>query len=258
MLLRKEVQLLYTLGKDYFGNWGHIIDAGCFLGGSTVALAQGVLNNPTYQRNPRHGVIHSYDQFAVESYTVPRFFPEGTPLGSSFEATYRKNIADVADLVDVCAGDICQYGRFDEPIEILFIDVAKHWVLNDFVVWAFFPALVPQQSVVIQQDYLYEHWNGWLLVTMEYFADYFEILDHTDRNSVVFGYTRRIPDSMLKRNVVQSMSLKEITDLCDRAIGRFSGEQKQIMTKSREHLIGLLQSVAWPPDTGSSIAGTLT
>ena len=40
--------------------------------------------------------------------------------------------------------------------EVLFIDLAKDWSINDHVARLFFPSLIPGQSVVIQQDYVHE------------------------------------------------------------------------------------------------------
>ena len=31
MLMKEELKLLFSLGKDYFSCQGHIVDAGCFL-----------------------------------------------------------------------------------------------------------------------------------------------------------------------------------------------------------------------------------
>ena len=41
------------------------------------------------------------------------------------------------------------------PIEILFIDLAKSWDLNRWVLTKTFPRLIPGHSVVIQQDWVH-------------------------------------------------------------------------------------------------------
>ena len=246
MLMRIEQQLLFGLARDYFCNAGDIVDAGCFLGGSTLALAHGLLGNPNWLRNRRYRVIHSYDLFVVEPWTIGVYFPPETPLGTGFEPAYRENIAEVAHLVDVRAGDITASGPPAEPVEILFVDCAKHWVVNDYIVRAFFPLLVSGRSLVIQQDYLYPIYTGWLPVTMEYFSEYFEIVDHTELNSVVFRYRKRIPDVLLQQNLIQNMSTAEMRRLADAAIARFPGrQQREILEKSRDHLQGWLARLNW-------------
>jgi hypothetical protein len=245
MLMPKEQQLLYGLARDHFRNEGLIVDAGCFLGGSTLALATGVRANPCFQSAPRHDVIHSYDRFAVEPWMIGRYFPEGTPAAVSFEEAFRENIRQFADLVAVHPGDVRQAPVSNEPIEILFIDLAKHWKVSDYVVRSFFPRLVPGHSIVIQQDYLFREWNGWLHVTMEYFSEFFEPVDHTELNSVAFLYTRAAPPEAFARNVIQSMSREEMRSLADSAIARFGPAQQKVLRESQDHFHRLLRDAGW-------------
>jgi len=246
MLMKTEQQLLYSLAKDYFKAEGCIVDAGCFLGGSTVPLALGVQENPHFQAAPRKPIIHSYDLFVVEPWTIGIYFPKGTPLGTSFLPIYEQNISGIADLVKVNAGDVMEADLPREPIEILFIDLAKHWTVNDYVVKNFFGRLIPGHSIVIQQDYLYHTWTGWLPVTMEYFADYFEIVDHTEKNSVAFFYHTEIPAEKLQIDVIQSLTKAQILELANKNIARFSGLQKDILTRSRDQFQEMLAEENWP------------
>lgn len=245
MLIPTELQLLHGLARDHFRNEGVIVDAGCFLGGSTLALASGVRANPRFQAAPRRDVIHSYDFFAVEPWTIGRYFPEGTPAASSFEAAFRENITPFADLVAVHPGNVIQAPVPDEPIEVLFIDLAKHWKVSDYVVRAFFPRLVPGHSVVIQQDYLFREWNGWLPVTMEYFSEFFEPVDHTEINSVAFLYARAAPPEAFARNVIESLSRTEMRSLADRAMARFGPAQQKVLRESQDHFHTLLRAANW-------------
>jgi hypothetical protein len=247
MLMLTEQQLLYSLASESFENKGCIVDAGCFLGGSTLAIAQGVRDNLAYKTNPRGAVIHSYDLFVVEPWTIGIYFPKDTPLGTSFEPIYRQNTAAFSDLINVHPGDVTKAKLPEDDIEILFIDLAKHWTVNDYVVKAFFPKLIPGKSVVIQQDYLFHTWTGWLPVTMEYFSEYFEIVDHTEMNSVAFLYRKQIPADRLKIDVIASLNRREILDLANRAIARFSGDvQRDILTKSRDQFQEMLLAANWP------------
>jgi len=245
MLMSTEQQLLHGLARDHFRNEGVIIDAGCFLGGSTLALASGVRANPHFRADPRRDVIHTYDLFAVEAWTIGRYFPEGTPESMSFEPAFRRNIAPFADLVAVHPGDVTRSPVPDAPIEVLFIDLAKRWSVSDYVVRAFFPRLIPGRSVVIQQDYIYGSWNGWLAVTMEYFSKFFQLIDHTEYNSAVFLYSRAAPSEAFARDVIRSLSRAEIRMLADRAIARFAPAQQTILRESQDHFQSLLQAAGW-------------
>jgi hypothetical protein len=246
MLLLTEQQLLYSLASEYFENKGSIVDAGCFLGGSTLALAQGLRDNPAYRKNPRGALIHSYDLFVVEPWTIGIYFPKGTPLGTSFEPIFRKNTKAFSDLITIHGGDVTKAELPEGEIEILFIDLAKHWLVNDYVVKAFFPKLIPGKSIVIQQDYLFHTWTGWLPVTMEYFSEYFEIVDHTEKNSVVFLYKKQIPAGQLAIDLIQSLTRGQMLELANRAIARFSGLQAEILVKSRDQFQNMLASINWP------------
>lgn len=246
MLMKTEQQMLYALARDYFQNKGCIVDGGCFLGGSTLPLAHGLMKNDKFRETPKEKVIRSYDLFTVEPWTIGIYFPEGTPLDTSFQHIFEKNIKDIQHLVEVNAGDVTKAEIPGEPIEILFIDLAKHWTVSDFLVTNYFPLLIPGHSIVIQQDYLYHTWVGWLHVTMEVFADYFEIVDHTDDNSVAFFYHTEIPADLLKQNTIQNLTTVEIDELQTQAVNRFSGHQRGVMKRAQQDYREILERDNWP------------
>jgi SAM-dependent methyltransferase len=239
MLVPDELRLLHHLAGIYSG-LGAIVDGGSFLGGSTVALADGLRRNPQRRRLGEEKPIHSFDRFEVEEWTRGVFFPESTTAGTSFREQFESNIAPYADLIEVHAGDVLAHEWKSGPIEILFIDMAKHWKVCDWVTWQFFPHLIPGRSIVVQQDYLYHHWVGWLHVTMEFYADYFEYVCDTDVNSVVFLNTKKIPASVLRRNTVESLTFEEKMSLMDRAASRFDGTKREMILAAKAHFAEML------------------
>ena len=246
MLVPDELRLLHHLAENVYRGEGAIVDAGSFLGGSTVALADGLrrnrmwggLSNPPISKPP----IHSFDRFEVEEWTRGVYFPAETPAGTSFRAQFEQNIEPYADLVEVHAGDVCEQSWNGGPIEILFIDIAKHWTVCDWVTWQFFPHLIPGRSLVVQQDYLYHHWVAWLHVTMELYADYFEYVCDTNVNTVVFLNTKKIPESVLHRHSVESLTIDERIALMDRAASRFSGPKRDLMLSAKAHFLEMMQA----------------
>ena len=242
MLVPDELRLLHHLAEDYYSGMGVIVDGGSFLGGSTVALADGLRRNPRRHRLGDAKPIHSFDRFEVEEWTRGLFFPESTLAGASFREQFESNIAPYADLVEVHAGDVCSHTWSGVPIEILFIDMAKHWTVCDWVTWQFFPHLIPGRSIVVQQDYLYHHWVGWHHVTMEFYADYFEYVGDTEVNSVVFLNTKKIPDSVLRRNTVASLPLAMKIELMDRAANRFEGRKRDLILAAKTHFVEMLEA----------------
>ena len=240
MLIPDELRLLHYLADECYTGEGLIVDAGCFLGGSTVALADGLRRNLRRRRCPEEKLIHTCDRFEIEEWTLPLYFSESDKAGESFRALFDHNTSPYADLVEVHAGDVRSVQWQDGPIEILFIDIAKHWTTCDWITWQFFPHLIPGKSVVVQQDYLYNHWNAWLHVTMEFYSDYFEYVCDTEFNSVVFLNTKRIPEDVLREKTVASLTTAEKIELMDRAAGRFTGAQADLLRSAKQEFLGLL------------------
>ena len=238
MLLPSEIQLLYSIAQSYYSNTGVIVDAGCFLGGSTLALATGVMDNEHLNSYPSEHVIYSYDTFIVQSWMIGQYFSPGT---QTFEPHFRSNISPYSSLVSVFSGDVTTASLPVRDIEILFIDLAKHWTLSDYIVQNFFPRLIPGKSLVIQQDYLFHYYSGWLPVVMEYLSDYFELIDHTVQNSAVFFYKNQAPLDLLSQYMTQSLSRHEMQKLSDRAIQRFDRPQQLILSQAWDHFQQLLE-----------------
>lgn len=242
MLIPDELRLLNYLAEECYTGEGAIVDAGCFLGGSTVALADGLRRNLRRRGRKEERLIHSYDRYEIEGWTVGSFFPASAQAGESFKPLYDRNVAPFASLVEPHPGDIRLWPWAAGPIEILFIDVAKHWKVCDWVTWQFFPHLIPGKSVVVQQDYLYHHWVAWLHVTMEFYGDYFEYVCDTGVNSVVFRNTKRIPAGVLREKTVESLTTAEKIELMDRAAARFSGSQATLLRAAKQHFLEMLEN----------------
>ena len=237
MLLAEERQLLYYLANQYAQDRGCIVDAGCFLGGSTTALALGVADRQKRSGLPLRTKIHSYDLFEAEEWTIGNLLPASFRPKESFRQQFDANIRDVASLIEVHAGDITATPWSGEPIEILFVDCAKHWTVCDFITQQFFRSLIPGHSILIQQDYIWEAWNAWIHITMEFYADYFRMLTYTPANSVVFLYERPIPS--LVPNLIGSMTADTKIELMRRARARFHSPQLEYLERShRQYVTG--------------------
>ncbi len=240
MLIPDELRLLHYLADECYTGAGAIVDAGCFLGGSTLALADGLRRNLQRRRRVEEKLIHTYDRFDIEDYTIDRFFSGSAQAGESFRPFFDRNTAPYATLVEVHAGDVCSWPWQGGPIEILFIDIAKHWTVCDWVTFQFFPWLIPGKSLVIQQDYLYDNWTGWLHVTMEFYSDYFEYVCDTGVNSAVFRNTKRIPEGVLREHTVVSLSTAEKIELMDRAAARLPEGHADLLRSAKQHFLEML------------------
>ena len=163
------------------------------------------------------------------------------PAGADTRALFDANTAPHAGLIEVHQGDITRSAPPTATIEILFIDVAKHWTVCDWITERLFPRLVPGRSIVVQQDYLYHYWNAWLHVTMEYYSHQFERLCDTGVNSVAFLLKRPFAPGDLRPNLVASLTLAEKSALMDRAAARFRGQQREWLRSAKAHFIEMLK-----------------
>jgi hypothetical protein len=220
MLAREERQFLYALGRDYWRGQGAIIDAGCFLGGSTLSLATGLIDNRATAS--RIGVVHSYDLFLADAHQVASYLKKfGTfSPGDSVRSVFDAQTLAVRGALTVHEGDLREFPwTASTPIEVLFIDVAKTWGLNDFTIQQFFPALIPGHSIVVQQDYVHPT-CPWLAITMELLADYFEPIGYVPGNSMVYLHTAAIPESVIAQAATEFMEPERKLALMDQAIER--------------------------------------
>jgi hypothetical protein len=240
MLMADELRLLAWLAEHYWRGEGIIIDAGCFLGGSTVALASGLRANLARRALPETPLIHSYDLFRIEDWTRGLYFPETARAGDSLRLLYDRNVAAFAPLLRVIEGDITASEPPEAPIEILFIDLAKHWTVCDWITDKLFPRLIPARSIVVQQDYLWGEGTGWLQVAMEYYADEFEIVCDTWRNSVAFRLVKPFAPGRLRPRLVESLPIAEKVALMERAATRFPPDQAAILRAAAAHFLALL------------------
>jgi hypothetical protein len=177
MLSRSEVDYLYWLASTTYSGRGRIVDLGCFLGGSTMPLVRGLIASAAGAGAPN---MLTYDSFVMDSDTSPRF-PLGLGSGDSFRPVFETYLRDYLERITIREGWLpSEFTREtaarlypeQEPIEILFIDIAKLWPVHDVVLRTFGPHLLPG-AVVIQQDFKH-HATYWLGLHMLQLRDCFE------------------------------------------------------------------------------------
>lgn len=204
MLAPEELQLLHWLTARYHTGEGAIVDGGCFLGGSTNALASGLAANPAAAN--RGKVIHSYDLFnTTTEFFDPTFALYGLKPGESFLALYKKNLAPFLDRIEIHEGDLLQKAWGSEKIEILFLDCCKLTTLHDHAVKIWFPRLIPGKSIVIQQDFGWWYYS-WGNIMMEVFKDHFVVLDDLPIASRVYLCVKAITEEQAARLTYASLS----------------------------------------------------
>jgi predicted O-methyltransferase YrrM len=238
MISPGERALLYVLARDYWSGAGALVDGGCFLGGSTLAFAEGLLHRPTC---PRRTVIHTYDLFLVDETAHTMYAPllRGLRLGDSTRAIFDELLGARLALVEVHSGDVRGYKWTAEPIEVLFIDIAKGWTINDHISREFFPALIPGRSVLIQQDYIHE-WTPWLHITMELLGDAFTFAGTLPYASAIFVPQRSLNVDEIPKDLRRELSTADQLELFDRSAKRFSGAERAVVECSGVFLLSEL------------------
>ena len=162
MTTESEKALLYWLAKNYYRGDGLIIDAGIFLGGSTNALATGIMHNSVISQ-PFDKAIFSYD-IAIWVDSMNKYLEyegvkralDGIILqnGDSFEPVLRTLLASHVSVVELVIGNILDVVWAGGPIEIAFYDCLKTNDRDLAVFKAFAPHFIPGRTIILQQDFL--------------------------------------------------------------------------------------------------------
>jgi len=226
MLSILEIAFLYHLARDQYAGFGQIVDLGPYCGVGTFALASGLDCNSCGDR----AKIFSYDLFLVEGYDW--FFDEGQiPPTRSVFPVYVSILRDHFDKIVPVPGDLLKMRWTAEAIEILFVDVAKSWSLNNWVVSQTFPCLTPGKSIIIQQDYVhFVEW--WLQVVMEYYSDRFELLEVIFGASAIFRSIAPISREEARRDL-STLSLSEKIRLMERAAEKVPASAAEVLKCGR-------------------------
>lgn len=242
MISDQEQTLLYRLAAEWYDGMGAIVDAGVFLGGSTAAFVDGIRANP---RELPVKPVHCYDLFVPDWGAKARYdeFLPHIPPGDSTLPRFRGLMGDRLERVHVHAGDIRDEAWHGAPVSILFVDLAKQWSINDHVMREFFPSLVPQQSVLIHQDYVNE-WLPWIHIGMELLADAFEFIDWAPHGSAIFVPTRVIAREEIPSSLREDVPDDEKLELFDRATARFEDIPRGVIELARGVLLADLGDTA--------------
>ena len=223
MMSRDERALLLALARETYRGDGMIIDAGVFCGASTVCFGQGIAASPhraaILARWPRP--VQTYEFGIVNPGMIPFFERHNVAgdwqVGQSFEPYLRGNIASVAPLVDLHLGDIAGASWSGAPIEIMFLDVLKSAEIQQAVMRAFLPFLLPG-AVLIQQDYFIDG-VPFVKIFQEEIAEYFDYLGEI-QSSAVFRLARAIPAGVVAAASERALPLARQLALLDAARDR--------------------------------------
>jgi hypothetical protein len=161
------------------------------------------------------------------------FEGKGLRAGDSFRGEFDRATAQIADLLEVHDGDLAELGWDGRPIEVLFVDFAKSWSLNDVVIREFLPCLIPNRSVVIQQDYAFA-FQPWIAITMEHLREYFEAVAFAEYNTAVFVCRKQVPRDV---PLPSELSYETKLALLETATQRFRGYPRSYLESGKAMLL---------------------
>lgn len=236
MISSQEQEYLCHYASHEYSGQGEIVDLGCWLGSSTVELAKGLQSNPYPKASSRK--VHAYDIFIWESWM------DACVVGSPFEGKFKPGDSFFQECVDLTQpwqrqinfhpGDLNKLGWQGGAIEFLFIDAMKSWELANTIIHEFFSALIPEQSVIVHQDFTH-YYTYWIYLTMYRLREYFEpVYDIPNSSSLVYKYIKPIPENLLKSSyTLESFSEDEINAAFNYASRLVSVEKRMVILSAK-------------------------
>jgi hypothetical protein len=225
MTSRQEQDWLRTYAARSYCGTGAIVDLGCFLGATTIALAEGLALN----RKANQKQIHAYDLFIwSEGYEE---WAKGTEVegvfavGSSFLPEFLRRTEKWQDYIVVQEEDL-KHARWENgPIEFLFIDAMKSPDLATAIASNFFPHLVPANSYVAHQDFPH-CFAPWIHLLTFQLRDYFSFVADLPQ-STLFRLEREIePQSVAGDLSSTAVSSAEIEAAFDYSMSLVAHDKK--------------------------------
>jgi hypothetical protein len=234
-MLGKEERILPAyLASKISGHDGAVVELGCYLGGSTAAILEG-LGGLRADINPQ---VHSYDLFRANDYMLDHSLKNfGILSGDSFEGVFRSLLGDRIRHVAIHPGDILQAEWTGGEIKLLYVDMLWSWETNAHVMKTFYPHLGPG-SWLIHQDYVYSAYP-WLPITMEWLVSegYFTFQYFAEYSTVAFRCEKSLGDPAAYSDARISLESDTMLELLQRSADRFTGYPRALLTLAKAHFL---------------------
>jgi hypothetical protein len=225
MTSRPEQRWLRNYAAQRYRGVGAIVDLGCFLGATTIALAEGLVLN----RKATRKQIHAYDLFTwnerYEAWARGKEVEGLFTIGGSFLPEFLRRTQRWRDYIVIHEEDL-RHARWEHgPIEFLFIDAMKSPEVATAIASNFFPHLVPGKSYVAHQDFphCFAPWIHFLTFRLR---DYFSFVADLHQSSL-FRLEREIEPQALPSDLSPAaVSSAEIEAAFDYSISLVGDDKK--------------------------------
>lgn len=184
MINAKERAWLRNYAATGYTAAGAMVDLGCFVGSSTIALADGLRNNRKFP----NAKVHAYDRFLwdqfLQTWWTKRGFPSPQISGDCFLPEFLRRTSPWKDQIIVHKQDL-KFAQWDEtPIEFLLIDAMKSPDLAETIARAFFPYLLPGCGFVAHQDFSH-FFTSWIHLLQFRLRNCFEVVAAIPKSGTV-------------------------------------------------------------------------
>jgi hypothetical protein len=226
MIVEQECDWFRTYAADIYSGAGAIVDLGCFVGLTTICLAQGLSANSA----AKTAKIHAYDRFLWEDWMKLWWEAKGLPApeleGDSFLPEFLKQSSPWKDQIIVHSEDLTVSPWDNGPIEFLLVDVMKSSDVAESVARNFFGFLVPGKSYVAHQDFAHS-WTSWIHLLQFRLRDSFAVAaDLPGSGTVVFRYRKQFSPEAVGDLSMTSVAVEEIEAAFDYSLGLVSDSKK--------------------------------
>ncbi len=171
---------------------GAIVDLGCWMCSTTIALARGVRKAQAVG-NCAKDKIFAFDIFVWEEWMnkyLPLVAGDYSP-GDDFLPEARDRIAAYSDIVELARENLATYFWRGGPIKLLLVDAMKSWDLAGAIVRSFYGSL-SEGSFVIHQDFKH-YYTPWVHIIQYRLRDHFSpAFEVSNGGTVTFETTREI------------------------------------------------------------------
>jgi hypothetical protein len=226
MIVEQECDWFRTYAARTYRGAGAVVDLGCFMGSTTICLAQGLSTNGA----AKTAKIHAYDRFLWEDWMQHWWEAKGLSApeleANSFLPEFLKQTSPWKDQIIVHSEDLA-VSRWDNgPIEFLLVDVMKSPDIAESIARNFFSFLVPGKSYVAHQDFAHS-WTSWIHLLQFRLRDSFAVAaDLPKSGTVVFHYRKQFAPEAIGDLSVSAVTVEEIEAAFDYSLGLVSDDKK--------------------------------
>ncbi|MEN3370039.1 MAG: hypothetical protein V7609_2182 [Verrucomicrobiota bacterium] len=197
MVSSAETAFYSESAARYFGREGAIVDLGCWLGSTSIALAQGILSHGSKADN-RNEKVFGFDTFQWDTW-MPAHIPycQYEP-GDSFLPEARRVVREHGGgRVELIQADLGLYEWTGGPIKLLLVDAMKNENLAIQIPRIFFSSLIPG-SLLIHQDFKH-YYTSWIHVLQYRLRQYFRFYQSVPWGTAAFELLAPIPSEAIDR-----------------------------------------------------------